>query len=221
VTTPKVAFLGEPRPLPEAPAEFSILSYFRNDQRPGDDIGFSMLTQEAVNWCWSAVTQAVLYHAHGGQPRSQSSIANDHIRRSQPGVSCIPDQGATSGGECESASCSRPCNGLHKVRVVLSEVGFTVRTLQAGQAVTFDQIRTEVRDRRPVVCRIEFRNGGGHFICVSGWRVVNGVREVLVHDPRNGQKGGEVEARYIPYSNLTDHYVAGGSVGYNNYAYGV
>jgi hypothetical protein len=180
-----------------------------------------MLTQEAVNWCWSAVTQAALYHVNGGQPPSQRAIASDHVSRSQPGVNCVPDQGATSGGSCEQGACNRPCNGLHKVRVVLGEAGFAVRTLQAEQAVRFDQIQDEVQRNRPVVCRIEFGNGGGHFICVTGWRSANGVDEVLVHDPRNGRKGSEVQARYILYSDLVSNYVAGGTVGSNNYAYGI
>ena len=212
-------FLGPARELPKAP----VLSVFWESiagSEASNDIGFSMLGQEAFNWCWSAVTQSVIFHLLNPRLDSQADIATNHIRHSRPTSPCLADQGDVAGGKCDTV-CSRPCNGFHKVRIVLEEIPFTVRPLAVDGAVAFEVIQREIAARSPVVCRIDFGEGTGHFLCVTGWRVRNGQRDVLVHDPRSGPGGRQVPEKYMLYSDFADHYVLQGAVGRNNYAYSV
>lgn len=212
-------FLGPLTDLPREPLFQSAWKSLVGEQVDEDDVGFSMLAQEANNWCWAAVAQAARFHFIRVLDKSQTQIATDHIRRSRPHVTCRANQGDVAGGTCNgSLACTRPCNGMHTVRVILGEVGLEVGILSAEAPVSFEAIRSEVRAGAPVICRIDF-GSFGHFICVSGWRVKGGQREVRVHDPKQDRRG-QVFPLWIPFAGL-DRYVRSGLVGRNNYAYWV
>ena len=214
-------FLGLPRDLPKEPLIKSMWKSVVGSKSASDEIAFTMLTQEANNWCWSAVAQAARFHFVQAWEKSQTQIATEHIRRARPHVTCAPDQGAVEGGTCNPGHCDKPCNGMHKVRVVLQEVGIDVGTLSEEAPVPFESIQSEIRNGAPVICRIDFGDGIGHFICVSGWRVQSGTRQVYVHDPKIGEHGRECWSDWIPYANLANSYVVQGMIGSNNYSYRV
>jgi hypothetical protein len=208
----------QPRPLPTPSFLASAVAWVSPDAT-GDEIDFTMLHQEATNWCWAAVTQAVLFYLDENRFIKQARIATDHIRRTQPNITCVADQGEVAGGTCDNV-CNKPCNGFHKVRVVIQENGVEVGVLRAESPVRFEDVVSEIGRRRPVVCRIAYEDSSGHFVCLTGWRVRGGVRSVRVHDPRAGSLGRKVPSSWLTLDEFI-HYSAGGAAGLNNYSYRV
>lgn len=178
--------------------------------------------QEETNWCWSAVTQAVLAFRLSRQV-SQQDIATEHAVRSGKAYTCAPPhRKKTAGGQCADTACLGSCNDAHILRVVLAEHGCFHSTVSNESAPSFTQIRAEVNAGRPLPCRVQWNIGGGHFIIVAGWSVgADGIERVHVLDPASNEGGEAIIERRIPYSTFVGDYELSGLTGHINYSYRV
>ena len=154
---------------------------------------FPLKHQEEANWCWAAVTQAVRAFFYPAALLTQCSIAGTVLAAEYPAstpFSCCqdPDQ------------CDIPAP-LQDALTVTNNL----RSTMQGQVLTFEQIKAELTGTtpKPVCVRIEWANGGAHFIAIYGYReFTSGIRQVLVADPLF-QDG---TAAYVLYEDLLDFY---------------
>ena len=179
-----------------------------------------MSGQEEVNWCWAAVTQAVLKFRHGREI-SQEDIASDHARRTGKKYLCAaPHRRKVLGGACGDGSCTGSCNDNHLLRIVLAEQGCLRDVLTAKAAPSFDAVRAEIDSGRPLACRVQWQPTGGHFILVSGWSIgADRARRVHVLDPASNQGGKTIAERILPYDTFASGYTQSGLRGRINYSY--
>lgn len=182
---------------------------------------FTMTCQEELQWCWAAVTQSV--EAWGGSAQSQSEIASFHIDPNAAGLVCVhPLDPAVPGGVC--TPCQRGCGGPHSLGRVLAQ-----RSRLAGDgAITgvpaFQQIVDAINAQRPLPVRINWGNGDGHFICVTGYAVDgDGNQWVAVYDPLTpGVGAGAADEQELRYETFANAYPSSdGSVGRPNFRYEV
>ena len=159
---------------------------------------FPLKHQEEANWCWAAVAQAVRAFFYPAELLTQCSIAGTVLTAENPAsvpFSCCqdPDQ------------CDIPAP-LQDALTVTNNLRATMQ----GQVLTFEQIKAELTGPvpKPVCVRIEWPNGGAHFIAIYGYReFTSGIRQVLVADPLL-QEG---TASYVLYEDLLDFYDQYGS----------
>jgi hypothetical protein len=181
-----------------------------------------MTPQEETNWCWSAVTQAVLRFVHTRQVE-QHAIATAHVRTTGKTYSCDQPKRRkqTPGKRCGDANCGGACNDAHFLRLVLREQGCFAATLTQG-APTFAQIQAEIDNQRPLPCRIQWRPLGGHFVLVTGWLIgADGVERVRVLDPAANEGSAAIVERTLSHQAFTTQYRGTLGTGYVNYSYRV
>lgn len=180
-----------------------------------------MAGQEETNWCWSAVAQAVIAFVNGASP-SQEEIATEHARRSGRRPCSPPERKKSLGGACADQGCAGCCNDAHILRIVLDQHGRFRALLSEEAAPSFEQIQAEIDAGRPVPCRIQWLQGGGHFVLVAGWTVgVDGGEYVHVLDPASNEGGKAIVENVMPLSAFADAYRQSGLTGYVNYSYRV
>lgn len=216
------AFLGPPTQLAIQPSVGLGLAATRAAVP-----NFAMRKQLQSNWCWAAVTEAVL--ALAGAPKTQDLVATEHMQANgRPGVTCAgPAAGNRNNQSCGATpACAADCNDTHFIRHVLTEQGrFRAIITAGGIAPTYAQIQTEIARQRPMIVVINWPPVGpvvlGHFIAVTGWQVANGVDYVEVHDPANPASGSAIGVSVIPYSSLTNNYRVSGPGGRSVFSYSV
>lgn len=122
---------------------------------------FVVQHQRQTQWCWAAVTSSVAaFYRVLGWP--QCRLVNDRLGQ----IACCADG--------VSPTCNRPFyldRALDRVQVLGT---FT------PSALTLAEVRAEIDAGHPIGVRIGWRNGGGHFIVVSGYSDQNVVD---VQDP--------------------------------------
>ncbi len=57
-----------------------------------------------------------------------------------------------------------------------------------GKNSTYDVIRGEIANQRPLCLRIEWAGGGGHFAAIIGCLSIAGVEHVVIADPFFGYR---------------------------------
>ncbi len=134
-------------------------------------IAFSMPRQDQTNWCWAAVTSAVVGYFKGSPGPPQCGLAN--MSRNQ--TTCCED-GATP-----------QCNRSAETGAILRAMG--VLREQVERSISLHQVEEELKANRPIACRIEWEGVGvGHVF------VIHGVFGTLlrVTDPDLGADGAEL-----------------------------
>jgi hypothetical protein len=119
--------------------------------------------QEMGLWCWAAVALSVDTFFNPATPRTQCSVATDVQR-----IVCCPRNES-----CNEAAYLEDALGSRSIRRL------------AGQPVgrvTFEEIRRELRNRRPVCVRVAWRSGGAHFLVISGYHINAGEQFVELSD---------------------------------------
>lgn len=185
--------------------------------------GLAMLGQEEDNWCWSAVTQAILNFVHG-RGLSQQDIASEHARRTGKSFVCVPPhRKKIAKGACGDGRCTGSCNDNHFLRIIMAEHRCFRDILTAEAAPTFSQFRDEIDAGRPVACRLQWRRPrGGHFVLVTGWTVgADQVERVHVLDPASNEGGRQIVERILPHSSFVSGYTQSGLTGDVNFSYRV
>ena len=122
--------------------------------------------QQASEWCWAAVSQAVDKFFDPASDLQQCKIVSNAFHRACCGAGDTP---------VRESACNRP-GYLHEV---LGTLGLLAKpSPDAGLPaikgpVPFDQLRGEIDRGRPVCVLIKWRDGGGrgHFIMIEGYSI--------------------------------------------------
>jgi Peptidase_C39 like family len=147
-----------------------------------------MTKQEKTEWCWSSVTQTV--ERRHGRNESQCEIARDVI-------------GSTfCGSTCSTVTCNQP----QPLSAVLQIRGR--RRQRITTPIDFDQIKTEIRDEKAVICLRIDRAPNGHAIIICGFSEATGKRRVAILDPSKSVASGP---QAHDYDQLLVKYDAGGT----------
>jgi hypothetical protein len=150
-------------------------------------LAFTMFPQEQSNWCWSAVALSVSQFYNAASTwMSQCQVASSGL-----GVGCCPS-GSNLG------NCDVPWY-LDRALTLTNNYN-----TNAAAPATVPQIQAEIAGVRPLGVRIGWSNGGGHFLCVTGWSTVAGVDYVTVEDPIYAQST-------LPYSSFCSNYQGSGA----------
>lgn len=183
--------------------------------------GAAMRGQEATNWCWAAVTQSVILIRRGNQ-MNQQAVASGHLVRNGRAHNCGSTHKTKPSGGCVSNTCQAACNAQHVLRLVLDENNCFAGTLTQGAPPTFDALKAEINNNRPVACRVAFGQGKGHFILVTGWSVDSDGHE-LVHvlDPLRAGHGQSVSEHVLSHGQFASRYPVSGLSGRINFSYRV
>ncbi|MDQ3917591.1 MAG: hypothetical protein M3348_03865 [Acidobacteriota bacterium] len=177
--TERVAVL--PAGAPPEPGELNDrLGVQTVSQRPRDE------------WCWAACAEMVLRFF--GVTLDKCQVAGRALRRND----CCPS----------SVGCDAGLD-VGQVDEAFERAGLAGNRFDA---LTFDEVRDQIEGRpalgdpglslprRPVVAGIQWQNGGGHLVVVSGWRVAaDSIRYLKVNDPF--YTSGDIR-----YQDLQSHY---------------
>jgi hypothetical protein len=136
-----------------------------------------LLGQQTGMWCWATTLQMSV--SHTGTAVTQCSQANARFGRNDCCNNPTP------------ASCVQ--GGWPDY----NRVNYNSATSPWGTALTFDQIKTEIKANRPVNFSWGWAGGGGHIMVAKGFNDDNGQQLVLVNDPWPVNAG---ESRWITYT---------------------
>lgn len=182
--------------------------------------GIVMLRQQHTKWCWAAIAQCVL-KVRRGISRSQEEIAVTHMVKTGRAQCSAPHAGHSNGTSCGDGTCGGLCNDQHFLRIILTEQGCYQGTMSAESAPAFSDLKRQIDQRRPVACRIDIPELGGHFVLVSGYALDAAGDWVEVLDPANPEGGSAVASRKMRHSEFVSSYSQGGYSGPVNYSYKV
>lgn len=138
---------------------------------PLAQLEFVMQRQCQTQWCWAAVASSVCGffgspNGPSGTPWKQCEIVN---RAHALGVCC--QEGA-------SPECNRD-GMLDQALEIVSHLAGPA----TGKAEDIEYIAREIDSGRPVGVRIQWRQGDGHFVVITGYSMTGGVPLVHVDDP--------------------------------------
>lgn len=119
----------------------------------GAEIPFQVELSAQTQWCWAAVAISIAREYHTPSSwRSQCQVVNDVL----PGAPTCCSQG-------DSAVCNVPSD----LETPLTNVEVD-HASQPG-SVSFGDVQTEINNWRLLCVRLQWSNGGGHFVVVKGW----------------------------------------------------
>ncbi len=127
-------------------------------------LAFSMQSQTQTQWCWAACSVSVSRFYDSASPWTQCSVVNAELGQS----TCCQD-GST-------AQCNQPWY----LNLALTRTGNLASW--SGGTATFSQVRSEIRNGRPLGARIGWAGGGGHFVVIVGY-LCDAVGYLDVRDP--------------------------------------
>ena len=128
-------------------------------------LDFNMQHQEHSNWCWAAVSVSVEQFFSPGKELRQCGMAHLEL-----GFRCCDEP-------------ERRCNQPHRLDPPLERVN-RLRGRPIAEVLSFAKVQEEIDAGRPVCVRIRWRDGGGHFVVITGYDVSpRGVEQVIVDDP--------------------------------------
>ena len=121
-----------------------------------------VLTQQGPQWCWAAVSQAVL--ALDDRRTTQQEIVNRHTGRNCP----ITNGSSSTPGDCTAAyGCARKCDDPHNLLVAISGWGVALENLYLpDHPDALAKLRAALASR-PVAARVKFSDGSAHFILIT------------------------------------------------------
>ena len=149
-------------------------------------LNMTMERQLETNWCWAAVSVSVRKFYTPGSPVTQCQIANQQL----------------STGTCCANSSSATCNKPWFLNRALAGMG-ALNAMSNG-TLPFTSVQIEIDNTRPLGCRIGWRLGGGHFVCIDGYASVATGDFVTILDPWYG-------TTTETYSNFSTNYRSSGS----------
>jgi hypothetical protein len=129
--------------------------------------------QAMKNWCWAAVGAGIHNFYRPATPLTQFQVASQVLDNPTCAISPTPNS----------------CNKLKEIPDVLTALGvpYTRRT----GPLTWSGLKIAIDSKIPVVARIAWDNGIGHFVVLSAYE--NAHSRVVVLDPKIG-------ARLVPFS---------------------
>jgi hypothetical protein len=150
-----------------------------------------MTPQQEANWCWAAVACAVKNFLSPAAGMTQCGVAQPVLvteSQIESTVSCCAN----------AAQCNMPA----ELQDALNAVD-NLRQMDAG-FLGFADLKNELNAGRPIGVRIQWPDGGGHFILIDGYREFSsGAQQVHVSDPF-------YQPSYLLHSDLVNDYQGDG-----------
>jgi Papain-like cysteine protease AvrRpt2 len=136
-----------------------------------------LIGQQTGMWCWATTLQMSV--ALSGTAVTQCSQANARFGRADCCNAPTPDA-CIQGGWPD-----------------YNRVNYNSATTAVGTALTFAQLKAEIKANRPVNVSWGWAGGGGHIMVAKGINDDNGQQWVLINDPWPQNEG---ETRWITYA---------------------
>lgn len=130
--------------------------------------GFAMQTQLQTQWCWSACSVSVSTSYDSTSTWTQCSLVNAELGQ----TTC-----------CQNGSTAQ-CNQPWYLDLALTRTGNLASW--AGGTATMAQVKSEIRNGRPLGARIGWSGGGGHFVMIAGYRCSAADDWLDIRDPISG-----------------------------------
>lgn len=144
------------------------------------NISFRLEQQQHANWCWTAVITSLLkYYKHTDSVISQEELVKRIIER-------------------KGANYNNYFDSPNVIDSVMSEYGL-LNTKINGQ-VSFDDLAAQIEKKLPIVVRIQWQEGGGHFIVITGCSNNGTTAMIQIQDPMHGIKE-------LPYQTFSGSYM--------------
>lgn len=134
--------------------------------------------QEQTQWCWAAVSRSVASFYDSGSDWTQCSIASVVISDSARNIDCC--------GPLASTDCNKPSRLDDALRITGNFVNWSLVGGPHGTwpCISFDRIKDEIDNGRPIASRIGWDGGGGHFQLIYGWMIgSSGDQYLRISDP--------------------------------------
>jgi hypothetical protein len=131
-------------------------------------LAFTMQPQLQSQWCWAGCSVSVSLYYDSASGWTQCSVANAELGQS----TC-----------CQDGSTLQ-CNQPWYLDLALTRTGNLASS--SGGTATMAQLRTEIRNGRPMGARIGWSGGGGHFVVIAGYRSCDPNEYIDVRDPIYG-----------------------------------
>ena len=150
-------------------------------------ISFGIERQQQSDWCWAAVAVSVERYFDPASTLEQCEIANKVIPKEYP-TDPAPEIDSCDHPEPynKPADLKLALEDIHKWRTTLNRLVAAGGTIVSPGTLTFEAIRQEIDRGRPICAAISWYSGGGHFVVLSGYRMLgSGARQVYVQDPLN------------------------------------
>jgi len=142
----------------------------------GPSLNFVVQHQAQSEWCWAAVSSSIA-NFFGSSNWTQCSLVNRQLNQIM----------------CCSYGSSGGCNQPWYLDQALTTVGH-FRLFTVGSAA-LSQVQAEISAGRPLPVRIQWSNGGGHFIAIAG--CANNTLDI--QDPWSGQSTVDYETFIFSY----------------------
>jgi len=152
--------------------------------RVNKQLDFPRQDQQQTFWCWAAVTAAVDDFMNPGPSLKQCEIANFAVNtaRKAGGLPPLP------GDACQMLPGYNTSLSLHPPLVSIGRAGNA-----GGVVLTFEQIQHEIDQGLPIGVRIEWEDGTGHFVTISGYSMgPDNTPMLMIQDPDPKSKTHEV-----------------------------
>jgi hypothetical protein len=131
-------------------------------------MAFPIQKQIEDQWCWAAVSASIDHYFSPGSTVTQCIVAQEVLPAQVPPVDCCANNDA--------------CNTGAALEDALAAVG-RFKQVVSGPA-TFAAVCQQLNANMPVGARIEWYQGGAHFVIIAGFYVTASGRGVLtIADP--------------------------------------
>lgn len=117
----------------------------------GTALSFHMQTQTQAEWCWAAVSTSVSRFYDSGSAWTQCEVVEAELSKD----TCCQDGG--------TSDCNRPWY----LDRALRRTG-NLRAANSG-TLSYSDLNGEIKDGRPLGCRIRWPDDSGHFVVVHGY----------------------------------------------------
>jgi len=152
---------------------------------PARVIPFTLQQQQQTQWCWSAVSVSISVHYRPSSSWTQCRLANQELSQ----TTCCSDG--------SSSICNEP-------RSLASALTHTSSLLQGPLTpLSFNDIKREIDAGRLVGCRVQWPDGSGHFVVISGYKDEQGVRWIEVRDPSDASRADYTFTSFLNQYRLT------------------
>jgi Papain-like cysteine protease AvrRpt2 len=148
---------------------------------------FVIEQQQETEWCWAAVSKSISDYFNPSAAWTQCSIVNAELGRS----------------DCCSNGASSSCNRPGFLDSALQRVGNFSR--KSDSPSSDSTVRNEIDTDEPLGARIQWTNGGGHFVAIYGYDDPDVARLlVAIGDPWYGDS-------LVAIDEFTNNYLGMGS----------
>jgi hypothetical protein len=143
-------------------------------------LDFTMRSQRLREWCWAAVSVSVDRFFFPKSVWTECAIASAEL-----GLTC-----------CDEA---QQCNQAHLLDPPLKRLQ-RLKEAPIPRVLSFSEIQREIDAGNPICVRIQWTDGGGHFLVICGYAMsVAGVNKIFLEDSFYGSSEVKYEAFLTKY----------------------